>query len=108
VELLRPGAKPAPVVFRKKSERDGVLELGPVKVGTLTLTWRITRKDPSLVERTLGGSRLPGQRVLIHRAAGGVGVFTVPRAAGLARIGPTHRGRRDRGAQIMSGRLDGY
>jgi len=53
VELLLPGAKAVPVVFRLKSERAGVLELGPVKVGTLTLTWRITRKNPSLVERTL-------------------------------------------------------
>src|SRR5262249_37785390 len=39
--------------FRGKSERDGVLVLGPAKVGALTLTWRITRKNPSLVERTL-------------------------------------------------------
>jgi hypothetical protein len=53
VELLLPGAKAVPVVFRKKSKREGVLELGPIKVGALTLTWRITRKNPSLVERTL-------------------------------------------------------
>jgi hypothetical protein len=53
VELLLPGAKAVPVVFRGKSEREGVLELGPVKVGALTLTWRITRKNPSLVERAL-------------------------------------------------------
>jgi len=53
VELLLPGATAVPVVFRRKSEREGVLELGPVKAGALTLTWRITRKNPSLVERTL-------------------------------------------------------
>ena len=53
VELLLPGAKAAPVQFRTKTERDGVLELGPVKIGTLTLRWQITQKNPSLVERTL-------------------------------------------------------
>jgi hypothetical protein len=53
VELLLPGAKAIPVVFRSKSERGGVLELGPTKIGSLTLKWRITQKNPSLVERTL-------------------------------------------------------
>jgi hypothetical protein len=53
VELLLPGGKPAPVQFRAKTERDGVVELGPVKVGALALRWRITQKTPSLVERTL-------------------------------------------------------
>jgi hypothetical protein len=53
VELLLPGAKVVPVAFRGKSEREGVFALGPVKIGGLTLTWRITRKNPSLVERTL-------------------------------------------------------
>src|SRR5215510_9563037 len=53
VKLMLPGAKAVPVAFRGKAERDGVLVLGPVKVGALTLTWRITRKNPSLVERTL-------------------------------------------------------
>ena len=53
VELLLPGAKAVPVRFPTKTERDGVLDLGPVKVGTLTFRWRITQKNPSLVERTL-------------------------------------------------------
>jgi hypothetical protein len=53
VELLLPGAKAIPVAFRNKSEREGVLELGPTRIGSLTLTWRITQKNPSLVERTL-------------------------------------------------------
>jgi hypothetical protein len=53
VALLLPGPRTVPVEFRSKSERAGVLELGPVKVGSLTLTWRITQKNPSLVERTL-------------------------------------------------------
>ncbi len=47
------GAQAAPVPFRTKSERDGVVKLGPVKVDALTLHWRITQKNPSLVERTL-------------------------------------------------------
>src|SRR4051812_29985814 len=37
VELLLPGAASAPVQFRTKSERGGVIELGPAKVGALTL-----------------------------------------------------------------------
>jgi hypothetical protein len=53
VELLLPGAKAVPIVFRGNSERESVLVLGPAKLGALTLTWRITRKNPSLVERTL-------------------------------------------------------
>ncbi len=53
VELLLPGAKAAPVQFHTKTEREGVIELGPVKIGALTLRWRIAQKMPSLVERTL-------------------------------------------------------
>ena len=53
VELLLPGGKPSPVRFRSKTERDGAVELGPVKVGALTFRWRIAQKTPSLVERTL-------------------------------------------------------
>jgi hypothetical protein len=41
VELLMPGAKAVPVQFRTNTERDGVLDLGPVKIGTLTFRWRI-------------------------------------------------------------------
>src|SRR5437016_448399 len=53
VELLLPGAPAVPVQFRTKTERDGAFHLGPVKIGALTLRWRITQKNPSLVERTL-------------------------------------------------------
>jgi hypothetical protein len=53
VELKVPGAGWAPVAFHAKTERDGVIELGPEKVGSLTLRWRLTQKTPSLVERTL-------------------------------------------------------
>lgn len=53
VELLLPGAPAVPVQFRTKSERDGVVELGPAKIGALTLRWRLTQKNPTLVERTL-------------------------------------------------------
>ena len=62
VELLLPGAKAAPVQFRAKTERDGVVELGPAKVGALALRWRITQKTPSLVERTLEVSADAAQR----------------------------------------------
>lgn len=53
VELLLPGSSPVPVTFRTKTERDGILSLGPVKIGALTFTWQITQKNPSLIERTL-------------------------------------------------------
>jgi len=53
VELLLPGAKPVAVTFRTEAERQGVVELGPTKIGTLTLRWSIAQKTPSLVERTL-------------------------------------------------------
>ena len=53
VELLVPGAKPVPVRFQTKTEREGVIELGPVKIGALRLRWRIAEKNASLVERTL-------------------------------------------------------
>ncbi len=53
VELLLSGARPAPVQFRTKTEREGAIELGPATVGALTLRLRIAQKTPSLVERTL-------------------------------------------------------
>jgi hypothetical protein len=53
VELLLPGGKVVPVAFRTKAGREGALVLGPVQIGALTLTWRITQKNRSLVERTL-------------------------------------------------------
>ncbi len=53
VELLMPEAKPVPVEFRPTKVRGGVIELGPAKIGALTLRLRIEHKAPSLVERTL-------------------------------------------------------
>jgi hypothetical protein len=53
VELKLPGAEWTPVRFRSKTERDGVVEVGPEKIGALTLRWRLVQKTPSLVERTL-------------------------------------------------------
>jgi hypothetical protein len=41
------------VQFRTKTKRSDVLEIGPVKIGALTLRWLIIQKNPSLVERTL-------------------------------------------------------
>ena len=65
VELLLPGQKAVPVEFRAKTEREGVLDLGPVKIGALTLAWRITQKNPSLVERTLSVKAAAAQRFSI-------------------------------------------
>jgi hypothetical protein len=62
VELLLPGAKAAPVRFGTRTERDGVVELGPVKVGALTLRWRrghglpIDGASPGLSNRSKGDS----------------------------------------------------
>lgn len=53
MELLLPRAKAAPVTFRTKTMHDGVIELGPAKIGALTLRWHIAPKTPSLIERTL-------------------------------------------------------
>ena len=53
VQLLLPGAEAKPVVFRTKTEREGVIELGPTRIGALTLRLRLVQKTPSLVERTL-------------------------------------------------------
>jgi hypothetical protein len=53
VELKLPGAEWMPVRFHAKTEREGVMELGPEKIGALTLRWRLVQKTPSLVERTL-------------------------------------------------------
>jgi hypothetical protein len=53
VELLLPGALAVPVQFRTKTKRSDVLEIGPEKIGALTLRWLIIQRNPSLVERTL-------------------------------------------------------
>lgn len=53
VEMLLPGGKVEPVLFRSKAELGDGLDLGPVKIGSLTLRWRVARKTPLLVERTL-------------------------------------------------------
>jgi len=65
VELLLPGAAAAPAVFLAASQSDGGIELGPAKVGPLTLRWRIAQKTPSLVERTLEVSTSAAQRFAV-------------------------------------------
>ena len=65
VELLLPDAGAAPVPFQTKTEREGIIELGPARVGTLTLRWRITQKSPSLVERTLEVTAETAQRFAV-------------------------------------------
>ena len=53
VELLLPGAAAVPVRFPTHTKRAGGFELGPVKLGALTLRMRIVQRTPALVERTL-------------------------------------------------------
>jgi TolB protein len=53
VQLRLRGGEWTPVRFQAKTERDGVFELGPTKIGALTLRWRLAQKTPSLIERTL-------------------------------------------------------
>lgn len=53
VQLLLPGGDWAPVRFHQRSERDGRVEMGPERIGPLTLRWHLVQKTPSLVERTL-------------------------------------------------------
>lgn len=53
VEIKLPGADWKPVSFHAKAERDNVIELGPEKIGALTVRWSLVQKTPSLVERTL-------------------------------------------------------
>lgn len=65
VELLLPGTAPSPVRFQTKTQRDGVMELGPTKIGALVLRWRITCKTPSLVERTLEVTAGAAQRFAV-------------------------------------------
>lgn len=53
VELLRPGVPSAPVLFPTKRLRGDVIEFDPTRMDALTFHFRIVRKTPSLVERTL-------------------------------------------------------
>ena len=66
VELKLPGSDWAAVQFKTKSEQAGVIELGPQKIGALTLRWRIAQKTPSLVERTLEVTAAAPQRFTVN------------------------------------------
>ncbi|GDY19805.1 hypothetical protein LBMAG56_11500 [Verrucomicrobiota bacterium] len=65
VELKLPGAEWAAVQFQTKTEQAGAIELGPQKIGALTMRWRITQKTPSLVERTLEVTAATPQRFTV-------------------------------------------
>lgn len=65
VELRLPGGEWAPVRFRAKVERDGVVELGPETIGGIALRWKLVRKTPSLVERTLEVTAEKAQRFTV-------------------------------------------
>ncbi|HAB15197.1 MAG TPA: hypothetical protein PLX89_17305 [Verrucomicrobiota bacterium] len=53
VQVKFPATDWIPVRFPTGTFGADVIELGPVKVGSLTLHWRLVQKVPSLVERTL-------------------------------------------------------
>jgi hypothetical protein len=53
VQLKQPGSEWAPVHFQTKAEQDGLIELGPTKIGALILHWQLRQKTPLLIERTL-------------------------------------------------------
>jgi len=53
VELRLPGSEWTPVRFQTRTERDRVIELGPERIGPLTLRWRVVRRAPFLIERTI-------------------------------------------------------
>jgi hypothetical protein len=65
VEILLPGANPAPVHFRNRTVRQGVIELGPATAGALALRLTLVQKTPSLVERTLEVRANKAQRFAI-------------------------------------------
>lgn len=53
VELKLPGGEWTPVRFPSSTERGGRIEFGPARVSGLILRWRLERKTPALIERTL-------------------------------------------------------
>lgn len=53
VLLKVPGQSEVPLKFLKRSEIHDGWELGPTRVGGLVFRWRIERKNPSLIQRTL-------------------------------------------------------
>jgi hypothetical protein len=66
VELLRPGRPPAPVLFPTHRLSGDVIELGPIKMDSLTLQFRVVRKTASLVERTLDVTADSAQQFAIN------------------------------------------
>lgn len=66
VDLRLPGAAPVPVLFRTRTIRDQVLELGPSQNGPLTLRLRLEQKTPALIERALEVSATQPQRFTLE------------------------------------------
>lgn len=62
VALRLPGGDWMPVRFDAGIETNGILELGPTRMGALTLRWRLVRRTPSLIERTLEVTAAAPQR----------------------------------------------
>lgn len=53
VEVRFPGGIWEPLKFGSARNRESAWDLGPSDVGGLTFRWRLTRKTPGLIERTL-------------------------------------------------------
>ena len=63
VELKLPGAEWAPVRFHQRTERESAIELGPRKIGPLTLRWRLVR---SAFARGTDARGQGGRRAAVH------------------------------------------
>ena len=65
VELRLPGAQPSAVEFQNSHRLHRTFELGPASQSGLTFRWRITQKNPSLIERTLEVTAASAQKFSI-------------------------------------------
>ena len=68
VALRLPGQEPAAVWFPTVRESAQGFDLGPARVGPLTLRWRLAVRTPELVERTLEVTAESAQRFAVEFA----------------------------------------
>lgn len=68
VALRLPGQEPAAVLFPTVRESAQGFDLGPARVGPLTLRWRLAVRTPELVERTLEVTAESAQRFAVEFA----------------------------------------
>lgn len=65
VALRLPGAEPVAVQFRAGTQRGNKIELGPARMGEITLRLHVLQKTPALIERTLEVTANTPQRFAI-------------------------------------------